>query len=698
MSVKESRNWLPNQQVTIPDVKALDSSVMYDFASLLKCFQDNTPYILRGFKIPFTSMKSSLELVVSDSIAWMPDQSAGAYLKVDAGAANESLLSGNTKVIGSLADGAINYISLRFIRAADASTADVVNQWDQDSLSEFTVTAPRGLVLNYEIIINQTDFGTNAPIAKIAINSSGLVTSIQNCKQGMFRLGTGGANPDINYSSSLIDQASNNLTSTSISDPDPFAGGDWDITTFKSWMDVVMSLFKKMSGSSNWLTQTPVSNLNLLNVFNDSSANVITGQGKFQQGAAGQLSWTSDVYIRSIIGPRYYVIPANTATLADRQVGYIQLVRNNDFDPTNTYTFSPSTQTITGVLTIPSGSIIAGDWIKAVDHGDNAWRQVKVVSGNTITLYSSSDAYPNNQPDYPTAVSGVKALKSTGSYTIQVADPANVPNDADVFWMVKRDDNAFTTLTVSNVARSGGVSTLTTSIPHSLHAGQLVAITGISTDTYFNINAQIVSVTSNTLTYINNGPDVASVAASGSVSYLARMYLRGIGEINQGEAVAINDTVPENILTYIGAAVDTQTNPIYGGVASGSLDLPNYNSLAGESLTARLSKVTAMLADESQNFNIAIDLGAVTWESNVVSITGASLSIPGTTVGAAAVAINTVPSQALTDGQCLFCDINRTNGSSISVSAPTLLSALTPSQQRLVLVRRIGSNLLMRSE
>ncbi len=696
MSVKESRNWLSNQQVTIPDVKALDSSVMYDFASLLKCFQDGTPYILRGFKIPFTSIKSSLELVTSDSIVWMPDQSAGAYLKVDAGTPNESLLSSNTKVIGSLADGAINYISLRFNRAADASTSDVVNQWDQDSLSEFTVTAPRGLVLGYEIVINQTDFGTNAPIAKITINSSGLVTSIENCKQGLFRLGTGGANPDINYSSPIVDSAEHNLTSTSVSDPDPFSGGDWDIDNFKSWMNVVMSLFKKMNGSSNWLSQTSLSNLNLLNVFNDAAANVITGQGKFQQGAAGQLSWTSDVYIKSIIGPRFYTVPANTATLADRQVGYIQLVRNNDFQPANTFTFNPSTQTVTGVLSITG--IVAGDWIKAADHGDSAWRQVKVVSGNSITLYSSVDAYPNNQPDYPLAVSGVKALKSTGSYTVQVADPADVPDSADVFWIVKRDDNAFTTLTVSNVARTSNMATLTTTIPHNLHAGQLVSITGITTDTYFDANAEIISVTSNTITYINNGPDVATTADSGSIAYLARMYLRGIGEINQGESVAINDTVPENILTYIGAAIDTQTNPIYGGVASGSLDLPNYNSLAGENLTARLSKVCGMLADLKQDENILIDLGSVSWESNVVSITGASLSIAGTTVGAAAVAINTVTSQALSDGQCLFCDINRTNGSALSVSAPTLLSALTPSQQRLVLVRRIGSNLLMRSE
>jgi len=696
MSVKESRNWLSNQQVTIPDVKALDSSVMYDFASLLKCFQDGTPYILRGFKIPFTSIKSSLELVTSDSIVWMPDQSAGAYLKVDAGTPNESLLSSNTKVIGSLADGAINYVSLRFNRAADASTSDVVNQWDQDSSSEFTVTAPRGLVLGYEIVINQTDFGTNAPIAKITINSSGLVTSIENCKQGLFRLGTGGANPDINYSSPIIDTAQNNLTATSVSDPDPFSGGDWDIDNFKSWMNVVMSLFKKISGSSNWLAQTPVSDLNLLNVFNDAAANVITGQGKFQQGAAGQLSWTSDVYIKSIIGPRFYIIPSNTATLADRQVGYIQLVRNNDFQPANTFTFNPSTQTVTGVLSITG--IVAGDWIKAADHGDSAWRQVKVVSGNSIALYSTGDAYPNNQPDYPFAVSGVKALKSTGSYTVQVADPADVPDSADVFWIVKRDDNAFTTLTVSDVARTSNMATLTTTIPHNLHAGQLVSITGITTDTYFDADAEIISVTSNTITYVNNGPDVATTADSGSIAYLARMYLRGIGEINQGESVAINDTVPENILTYIGAAIDTQTNPIYGGVASGSLDLPNYNSLAGENLTARLSKVTAMLADLKQDENIIVDLGSVSWETFAVSITGASLSIAGTTVGAAAVDINTVSSQALADGECLYVDINRTNGSALSVSAPTLLSALTPSQQRLVLVRRIGSNLLMRSE
>jgi hypothetical protein len=693
MSNKQSVNFLPNQRIDVPDLKSMDSSVIYDFATLLRCFQDGTPYILRGFTIPFQASKTALALNTADSIIWAPDQAAGSFLKVDAGEAPQALTSANSKVVGSFADGALNFVSIRFNRAADASTADIVTQWDDDTKTEFTVTAPRGLVLNYEIVISQSDFSTNAPVAVISINSTGTVTNIENAKNGLFRLGKGGATPDVNYSYNITTNPENPLNATSGA-YDNFAGGDWQIKNFKEWMDAVMSAIKNILGSAYWYSNgsSALSGVNLLDLYNDSVGSLITGAGKFQQGGPGVMTWTSDLLIRSIIGPRTYVVPANFVTLADKQVAYITLDRNNDFQPANTFTFNNSTNTVTGSVAVTG--IIAGDWIRAVSDNESAWRKVKMVSGNVITLYGPLDVFPNAQPIYPSNPVNVKVLKSVGSYTMQVANPENVPADSDTYWIAKRDDNQFVTLTVTNRSRTANLSTLTIG-PHSLVAGQMVAVTGVP-DSTFNINAELVSVTGTTITYINNGDDVASVASAGSVSFVAILYVRGLGELNQGESISINNQIPENILSYIGAAIDSQSSPIYGGVSTGSLNLPSYNSVAGENLTARLSKVTAMLADVQQNYNVEVDMGSVTWSSNQVSINSAQLSIPGTTVGAAPVTINNVTNQALADNECLYVDINRSIGSALTVSAPTLLSALTPSQQRMVLVRRIGLNMLVR--
>jgi hypothetical protein len=695
MSNKQAVNWLTQQRVDVPDLKALDSSVIYDFATLLRCFQDGTPYILRGFTIPFVAAKTALQMVTADAILWAPGEAAGSFLKVDAGELPQSLTAANTRVIGSFADGALNFVGIRFKRAADPSTKDIVTEWDEDTQTEFTVTAPRGLVLNYEIVISQSDFGTNAPVAIVTINSSGQVTNIENCKNGMFRLGKGGATPDVNYNYNITTDPENPLDATSGSDPDNFAGGDWQIKNFKEWMDAVMTSIKKILGSAYWYSNgsSALSGVNLLDLWNDAVGSLITGAGKFQQGGPGVMTWTSDILIRSVVGPRTYIIPANFATLTDKQVAYITLDRNNDFQPANTFTFNNATNTVTGTIAVTG--IIAGDWIKAVGHNEAAWRRVKLVAGNVITLYGPLDAFPNAQPIYPTNISGVKALKSVGSYTMQVDDPENVPADSDTYWIAKRDDNQFAALTITNVERTANISTITTSGPHSLVAGQMVAITGVP-DTSFNINAEILSVTPTTFTYINNGDDVVSGPSSGTVSFVAILYVRGLGELNEGESISIDNQIPENILQYIGAAIDSQSSPIYGGVSGGSLNLPSYNTVAGENLTARLSKVTAMLADIQQNYNVEVDMGFVTWVANQVSINSAQLSIPGTTVGAAPVVINNVTNQALADNECLYVDINRSVGSALTVSAPTLLSALTPSQQRMVLVRRLGANIMVR--
>ena len=691
MSVKESRNYVSSQRVDIQDLKALDSSVNFDFASLIKAMQGDVPYILRGFDLDTTTIGSSkdlLQLQVDSAVVWMPGQTAGPFLRVNPGTANEILNSANSKLIGSFANNTTNYVSIQFLRSADDTTSDVVSLWDVDSQSEFTKIIPRGLVIDYRIVVSQSDFGTNSPIAKVTLDVAGNATSIENCKQSLFRLGTGGQSPNINHNFTYSTASEANLTTSSVLSQSPFTGGDWEIKTFKEWMDAVMTKLKQVSGSAFWYTNgsTAIPGLNLLDLFNDANASLLVGKGKFQHLTPGNLTWTSDLYIKSMMSSRSYTIAQGSISLSNEgDVMYVKLVRNNDFQAGNSFTNTSGSPTlITGAINVTG--LVAGDWVKFASHPESHWTQVINVSASTVTLAGS----------YPTPATSEKLLKSTGAYTAQVAAHTAVPQSSDVYWLAKRSSSqSYSLNTVTNVSRTAGVATIAFSGTHSFSAGQSVSIL-LDTNVDFNSTVEITGIGVNSISFTNVGPDFSSID-TGSVSSTVKIYLRALGEISQGEQIAIDNTVPEGLLAFIGSPNQADSSPLYAAYSSGSLNLPSYNTVSGESLTERLSKVTAMLADNKQESNIVFDLGDITWDGTNITLTSASISIPGTSVGANPISIADVTSTALPTNSCVYIDINRTTAVGSYTTAISTISTLTPSQQRMVIIRNVGGNLVVRA-
>lgn len=606
MSVRSSFNWTSQQRVDVPHLRSEDSGDIYDFQTLLNAFVSSTPYILTGFTIPVSGIggpATALQVVTANSIVWNPSDTNGPYLNVPGTQPNEVLSPSNANVVGSFSAG-INYIGVQFTRAADPATADLVAFWDTDSQTEFTQTIPLGLVLNYQIVISNIGFGSTAPIAIVNVSGSN-VTSIENCKQSPFRLGTGGANPNIAYSASVSPAIENPLVATSNSSPDPFAGGDWELDSFKQWSDLVMTQIKNITGSAFWYAQsgTNYANLSLTNLFFDTVGSTMTGTGQFLNDSStpGLLSWSTAFYINSMIGPLTFTVNAGSVTLTDTEVAYLALVRNQDFQPANTFTFTNGSATITGSTTI--SGISAGDYIKYYADDMSKWGLVSLVSGNTITL---SSAYTG------TSTSG-KALRTQGTYAVQIS--TNVSANADNYWLARRMDNG------------------------------------------------------------NSTPII---------------YVRFLGLLESGESHEIADDDSLNLLAFCGSTGLADSNPNYSTVSSGSLNLPNYNGVGGESLTVRLSKVTAMLADTNQSLNLAIDPGQITWNGTNVTINNMQLSIPAVS---GATPINTF-SGALASGSALYVNISRTTNTALTLSSAAI-SSLTPAQQQLILVQNVGGNLLV---
>lgn len=87
---------------------------------------------------------------------------------------------------------------------------------------------------------------------------------------------------------------------------------------------------------------------------------------------------------------------------------------------------------------------------------------------------------------------------------------------------------------VSNKALTSNVATLTTSSAHKLFTGDSVTVSGI--DATFNGTYTVVSVpTTTTFTYDKTSANVASAAASGSVSATATFYIVKDLRVNNAE-------------------------------------------------------------------------------------------------------------------------------------------------------------------
>lgn len=592
MAVKQSFNFLDNQRVDKPHLKAIESGILFDFKTLLQAFTADSPYILRGFDInnpgaAINGNASNVQVIVDAATIWMPSEADGSFLRVPAGTANETLNSANTKVTGSFTASAINYVSVKFSRATDPTTNDLVAFWDVDAEVEFTKTVPLGLVLNYQFVINTSGFGSNAPVAVITTDASNNVIKIDNAKNGMFRLGKGGASPNSGYNWAYSLNPENPLSLSTSGGPSPYAGGDWELKTFKDWMDAVMTEIKAMKGSAYWYSpgSSGLPGVNMLDTWFDSLGSTITGAGKFKHDntTPGLVSWTSNIYLKSIIGPLTFTIPTGNITLNDGQVGYILLARNQDFQPANTFTFTNGSNTVTATANVVG--ISAGDWIKFDGHDIGKWAKVLSVAGTTVTLTAN----------YQGANAIGKALSCQGSYSVNVANPESVPANSNVFWIAKRDDNAVPTATIdtpgnSGATRTSDIATITTTAPHGLVAGQTVSITGVSDPTFNNVAEILDTPTTTTFTYLNPGANVtAGLVGNGSVTVRARVYLRAIGELVQGEERQFDDNAVLNVLAFIGSESESDITPPYSILPNG---LSPYTFTTNSNLTQAISATT----------------------------------------------------------------------------------------------------------
>jgi hypothetical protein len=270
MSVARQANILGQQRVDVPHIRAIESSVAADFDLLAgQIMAGKNPLVISGFKLISVSAgtpTSSLQIEVAGSVILHPEASEnGTIFQVPADRAPETLNAANARVQGGFTASAVNYIGIDLRRSADSTTADLVQFLDPNTNLEKPKTVPLGRTLDYFIVISTQDFSSTpgvAPLAKVTTDAFNNVASvsaaIEDARNFQFRLGTGGT----------VTNAKNAYTwpggrgETGLNTD--FAVGDKVITSFKEWMDSVMTRLWELGGGEFWYSATADRNVKLV--------------------------------------------------------------------------------------------------------------------------------------------------------------------------------------------------------------------------------------------------------------------------------------------------------------------------------------------------------------------------------------------------------------------------------------------------
>ena len=299
MGVKRRFNFLGQMRVDVPHLKSIESAISNDFDELMSSVVTGVSrsYVVRGFEINMSgaigASANGLQLLVEDS-AVLHNQSSvsGTFLITEPDALPEVLNSTtNTKVAGSFTPNTQNYIGIEFTRTVDDSTADQVAFWNPTTESEITRNVPLALILDYEIRISTTPFGSVPnvlPIATILTDAANNVLEVEDNRPLLYRLGTAGAddpNPAYVYPWDEHDEGrTENPSSSSSSTISPFRGGDKQIYNLKDWMDAVMSQFLEIKGTPFWYS--PNTGGSIVKIREDVTNSAITGRGSISHDEA----------------------------------------------------------------------------------------------------------------------------------------------------------------------------------------------------------------------------------------------------------------------------------------------------------------------------------------------------------------------------------------------------------------------------
>lgn len=337
MAVIRQMNWLSQQRVDVPHARMIEFGVCGDFDALAgNMIAGKQPLVVRGFTIDpvgIGGQASALTIDVSNgALIHYGASDSGSIFSSPATASTLSLdSSSNALVVGGFTAGATNYIGVDLSRVADDDTADKLAFLVPATETETYQTADLAKSLTYKFVISTQFFSANSaivPIAKVVVGSSGIVTSIEDTRPMLFRLGSGGDTASASNVYSFPAHRTENAILSSSTSVNPFAGSDKSINSMKEWQDAVMTRLWELGGGEHWYSPS-----------NPRDWYVVIPQGTatfsntdYVENSGGNLINTKALTVLlDNSTAKYNTVAAVTgASVADGQVLYVTLDRANN--------------------------------------------------------------------------------------------------------------------------------------------------------------------------------------------------------------------------------------------------------------------------------------------------------------------------------------------------------------------------------
>lgn len=495
------------ERLDLPDLLAIDSYTAADFKYLIQTFiGGDKPLILKGFDViqPQDSIGTeNISIQVADSAVYYPGSSAGSfYYGLPEGSA------GTEALVPELRKNATNFIYLTFNTFDTGQDSRAF--WDPDQNGgaggEFSQDVNTESVLSIDVGVSVSTFPENTiPVCKVVVGSS-VIESIQDCRNLMYRLGSGGVSPDpySDYSfrndpSSIYARNEPPTTATSALDPNPFQGGDKNISSLKEWMDVVMTKLKEISGTTYWYENTGVSGgspVSIGNVFTDALGSTLKSKGQWQHSSSvpGQATWTEDIHYLSLRDPRDLIIRSSTITLDNDEVAWIEIVRDAEINGSSqAVSWQNSSATVNGI-TGAFVNLAKGDWIKKKPDSPDKYLRVEefyalpnLAGGTTTPALAQSIRLSSN---YAGTTGSEIGEYTKGEYLvtdINISTKTDAPIQTaggNFFWLSHRSDTALSLagivpkqLTIDITEADGQRARVTSTVAHDLVDGDRITIT-----------------------------------------------------------------------------------------------------------------------------------------------------------------------------------------------------------------------------
>lgn len=408
MAVLRQQNWLSQQRVDLPHLRAIESGIAADFDVLAgRAMAGDRPLVIRGFVLTNISVgapATGLQLGVADAILFNVNSTeAGTMLWLPSDRAVETLNPTTNEVVdGSWTPGALNYVGIDFTRLADDDTTDLVQFLDPNTLLETPRQVPLAKTLNYRIVISTLPFSAQPnliPIAKVTLNNTNILT-VEDARPMLYRLGAGGDAPDRYNGYAWPDGRSEGTTPIGNG---LFIGGDKAILSQKDWGDAVMTRLWEIGGGEYWYSATSDRNVQMTTFGSPFSGLVapVVGDGEY-------FSWDPSTSTIGWQGIRF---------LFDNTTGWFNDVADGDLiiaDGEAIYTDLQRGSNATGLVVsvAPLVSLGAGDppgtrWVMAYRKGSEiftrGWRYPVGTTFQPATTTSMGMVKLNQTPDTPLA-------------------------------------------------------------------------------------------------------------------------------------------------------------------------------------------------------------------------------------------------------------------------------------------------------